>query len=162
MPAKHWSTDTYAVTRRFGLGLILLATVYAAVLLVALQWIRFGFPFSFYYIAGLIVFVGAAQAALSRLNRPRWVSAAAGAVYLLPWLYVWAAFRRGALPPLDWGWLLFVVSFGSVSGYAAGGVAASLFLLHDALTLRRRLRREAIEEFARFAGRKEKESPFDD
>ncbi|MEQ8846142.1 hypothetical protein [Botrimarina sp.] len=161
MPAKHWSTDTYSVTRRFGVGLMLLGTVYCVGLLVVLKAVRVGFPWSFYFLSALMLFVGVAQAALARLGSPRAVSMVAGAVFSSGWAVVVAG-ANGHLFLVDPTRLTAVACSGLLLGYVAGSIDASLFLVHDWLTLRRRLRDHAHESLDLTPGGKRRESPFDD
>lgn len=159
MPAKHWSAEPATVRQRFALGVILIATAYAAVLLGITEY--FGMNWAFpAFVAGGCLWVGLAQALLYRLKKPRAVSMVAGLLYYGAWLLL--VMR----PFLNWtiaievllSWTL----LGSLLGYIAGILVSSIFLLNDLacdLILAKRIEEEALQKAM---GESPASSPWDE
>lgn len=160
MPAKHWSTDTHSVRERFGMGVVLLATVYTAALFALFR--AWDAPWTVpVYLAGVAVWVAVCQVLARRLNRPRAVSVVAGVTYVGAWpvlLFITSGYPIGHL-----GWMAFgsVVS-GSLLGYFFGALDASLFLVHDWLRDTLRAKREEREALRAAMGETPRESPWDE
>lgn len=160
MPPKHWSTDTFAVRERFGIGVVLLGTSYCAGLLVALRAINAS-PFLMFYVFGLIGLVAVAQAVGRSLATPRAVSVAAGALYTLACSFLIALASGYAVPPPG-GALVITVMFGAGAGYVAGGFVASVFLVHDWMRATWGAKRREREALSAAVGKRPPESPWDD
>lgn len=160
MPAKHWSTDTYTVRERFGMGEILLATGYCAILFASAQF--FGLPWQVPVgFAGMAVWVAVCQVVLRRWGRPRTVSVIAGCIYTFFWMLPSATFWYGTAVFLIW--LAFGPGLtGAVLGYMAGVFDASLFLIHDYFGQTFRAKRIEQEALRSSMGEATPESPWDE
>lgn len=159
MPAKHWSTDTYSVRERFGIGVILLATAYVA----AIYGVFGAFKASWQLptvIVGYLVWVGACQAIFGRRVSPRTVSALGGGVLSVAWT-VWMTLSTAHYPAFTWA-LVPTFMVGMLFGYCAGAIVASLFLVHDAIGASLGARRREREALRAAMGETPSESPFDD
>lgn len=163
---KHWSTDTYAVSERFGLGLMLLATVYVAGFFTGLRLLGATDGLAVFF-AMLLAWVAIVQAWWGKWGRPRAASYTAGAVYFVAFS-IWFGLVDGDGNG-GFGWVATFVLFGlpsaamgAVCGYVAGAIVASLFLVYDYLSESfgaTRKEREALERAIDSAPR---ESPWDE
>ena len=129
---KRWFADTYAVERRFSIGVLLILTVYCSLLLAFLRAIDFGFPIDFFFISGLTISAAVGQVFIKKLS-PQLTSALIGAFYSIAWLLVGTPFLRHIMIQTAelTVYLIAIGIFGLLIGYCAGAVAASAFLLSD-------------------------------
>jgi hypothetical protein len=127
--ARRFPT-TIAGTRRFDLATFLIASTVFAFLVAAMRWA--GFPSApTLYFAGLIPFVGIAQAILFKGRRPQWAAGIGGTAYTVV---------LAILLNTSGNWLGIVVSAaipGAAFGMLAGALVNGVFLL---LSLLRRPR----------------------
>ena len=160
MPTKHWSTDTHSVRERFGMGVVLLATVYVAILFAGFRAMDFGWRAPV-FITGLAVWVGLCQVLARRWSRPRTVSVLAGIAFFGGWpAYAWAT---GDHPIGYLRWMLISAAIsGTAMGYFAGVLDASLFLIHDWLRDTLRAKRDEREALQAAMGETPRESPWDE
>lgn len=135
-------TKTYRVEPRFGMGTILLSTLYCALVLTGCRLIGLAFPYDFLYLAGLVTLVAGSQAWF-RSCGPRRVSCVAGAVYSAGWTLAFALvlFSGNVMVSRPTQVIDFLVAVaigiviaatgGTALGFCAGAIAASLFLFED-------------------------------
>lgn len=136
----------FGVPRRFGIGTILVVTTAFGLLLAALRALG-AHPGVVAFVVAFISLVGAGQMLLFRGVQPRKASIVAG-TFSLPLLTIVAWVLRNPRPPGFGGFPCFVVTaalLGGACGYLAGGVAAGVFLIMDAVERVLPQRREAPE-----------------
>lgn len=133
---KRWYADRYVVERRFGLGILLIASAYVAAVAAffsALDTVlHLTYPYDFVYVVGLTVTVALGQVAIPKA-RPQLVSMLLGALFTVVWamsMHYWMGhFLNAALLYTAMPYAL----LGALAGYCTGVIAASMFLLSDLL-----------------------------
>jgi hypothetical protein len=126
----------YGVPRRFGVGTIMVVTAAFAGLLALMRWLGTS-PFQVGFWVVFVSIVGLGQAVLYQGRQPRKASIVTGAIGL-PMLNVVAFLRQ--ITSRDNGLadgfvcsLLGAIPVGAFCGYLAGGLAAGVFLVMDAV-----------------------------
>ncbi len=132
-PLPPQEAKLYSVPRRFDLATIIVVTIAYALLFATLRLMRCQ-PIAFVVVAGFITCVGIGQALFFGGKRPRISSVLVGVVCLVGTCMVFALFR---------GWPRFDVRTaalalrsaiaGAFSGYTAGVIVGSVFLISDVM-----------------------------
>lgn len=165
MPTHPWSDDAPSpeaeppTRKRFGLGALLLAMAYVAVVFAVFGAVGARWQTATLFLA-CVSWVGICRVMLTSFASPMVVSAVAGGLFTVAWT-ICVTYHKARYPAFAMA-LVPTFMLGTIVGVAAGYINSCLSSAHEFLETLSGARRAEHEALRVAQGKPPRESPFDD